>query len=124
MMATKKPTTITEYIRQYPPEVRNKLKQIRQAVAKAVPDAGETIKYSIPTFTLNGNMLSFAAYKNHIGFYPIPPVSAAFKKQLAPYQAAKSTLQFPLDKPLPIALIRRVALASARRMRHRAKKTS
>lgn len=108
-MATKaQPQTIDEYIQPFPSEVRKRLETLRQIIRKAAPNAQETIKYTIPTFTLNGNMLSIAAYKNHIGMYPTPAVTGDLKKKLAPYVAAKSTLRFPLDEPLPLPLIRKV----------------
>ncbi len=102
------PKTIDEYIELYPEHVRSMLKEIRQTLHEVIPEAQETIKYQIPTFTLNGNLMSFGAYKTHIGLYPVPSTTAAFKKDLAPYRAAKSTLRFSLDKPLPLSLIRKV----------------
>ncbi len=99
------PKTVDEYIKQYPPNVRTILRRVRQAVRAAAPDAEETIKYGMPTYVQNGNVISFGAYKTHIGFYP---TVAEFKREQAPYLAAKSTLQFPLDKPMPLALIRKV----------------
>jgi uncharacterized protein YdhG (YjbR/CyaY superfamily) len=102
------PKTINEYIALYPENVKSMLNQVRQIIHEAAPEAQETIKYQIPTFTLNGNLISFAAYKNHIGLYPTPSTPAALKKEIAPYRAAKSTLRFPIDKPLPLSLIRKV----------------
>lgn len=120
-----KPETVGEYIKNYPLDVRKRLQQIRQIVHKSVPKAQEAIKYGMPTFVLNGrNMLGFAAYKNHIAVYAIPPAGAALKKQLAPYAAHRSTLQFPLDQPLPVSLIRKVALAHAKRVHQRPKKAA
>jgi uncharacterized protein YdhG (YjbR/CyaY superfamily) len=103
-----KPKTVNEYIKQYPANVRNALKEIRKAVRAAAPGAAETIKYGMPTYVQNGNVVSFGAYKTHIGFYP---TVAEYKKEQAPYLAHKSTLQFPLDKPMPLALIRKVTKA-------------
>ncbi len=94
-----------EYIAGYPKNIQKLLKEMRAAIRKAAPQAEETIKYTIPTFTLNGNLVSFAAYTNHIGFYPAPTEVAEFKKALAPYAASKATARFPFDKPLPLALI-------------------
>ena len=116
-MAAKKPETINGYLKNYPGDVRKKMQQIRLIMAKVLPDAKQGIKYAIPTFTLNSRHFSFAAYKHHIGVYPIPNTDATTKKRLAPYKAEKSTLQFPLNKPLPLALIRKVALARAKDMR-------
>lgn len=97
--------TIDEYIAGFPSEVQEILAQVRQTIRAAAPDAVETIKYQIPTFTLKGNLVHFAAYKNHIGFYPTPSGIEAFKDALSAYQGAKGSVQFPLDKPIPLALI-------------------
>jgi len=88
--------------------VRTILKQLRQTTKEAAPEAEETINYQIPTFTLHGNLVHFAAFKSHIGFYPTPSGMEAFKKELAPYRRAKGSVQFPIDQPLPLALIRRI----------------
>ena len=100
--------TIDEYIAGFPEDIQKMLEQIRAAISKAVPEAEETIKYAIPTFTLNGNLVSFAAWKNHIGFYPAPTGVEEFKKEIAPYVTAKSSLNFPIDKPIPLALIGKI----------------
>jgi uncharacterized protein YdhG (YjbR/CyaY superfamily) len=100
--------TIDEYINTFPEEVRTILKQLRQTIKEAAPEAEETINYQIPTFTLHGNLVHFAAFKSHIGFYPTPSGMEAFKKELAPYKGAKGSVQFPMDQPLPLALIRRI----------------
>ena len=84
------------------------LKQMRTTIRKAAPDAKETIKYRMPTFTLNGNLVHFAAYRNHIGFYPAPRGIEKFNKELSAYEGAKGTVRFPLDKPIPLALIGRI----------------
>jgi len=99
------PQTIAEYIAGYPPEVQKVLKKVRLTIKQAAPNATEAIKYQIPTFVLNGNLVSFAAYKEHIGVYPIPAGSQKFQKAIAVYRAAKSTLRFPLDEPIPYELI-------------------
>ncbi|MEI9808660.1 MAG: DUF1801 domain-containing protein [Bacteroidota bacterium] len=96
---------VDEYIAAFPKNIQKLLKEMRAAIRKAAPGAEEAIKYTIPTFVLNGNLVSFAAYKNHIGFYPAPVGVAAFKKELSPYEGAKATARFPIDKPLPLALI-------------------
>jgi uncharacterized protein YdhG (YjbR/CyaY superfamily) len=104
--------------------VRAILEKIRGIVRQVAPQAQEAIKYGIPTFVLEGNLVHFSAYKSHIGFYPDPRGIQAFAKELAPYRAGKGTIQFPLDQPIPYDLIRRVvihrvnenlALAEARR---------
>lgn len=104
----KTPKDIDEYIAGFPVEVQKLLETIRKTIRKAAPGAGEAIKYQIPTFTLNGNLISFAAYKNHIGVYPAPRDAPEFKNELAAYKGNKSTLQLPLDKPIPVDLISRI----------------
>ena len=101
-------TTIDEYINMFPEDVRTILKQIRQTIREAAPGAQETINYQIPTFTLNGNLVHFAAFPNHIGFYPTPSGMEAFKKELSGYKGAKGSVQFPINEPLPLPLIRRI----------------
>ena len=101
-------TTIDEYINTFPEDVRSILNQLRQTIKETVPEAEETINYQMPTFTLHGNLVHFAAFKNHIGFYPTPTGIEAFKKELAPYKGAKGSIQFPIEQPLPLPLIRRI----------------
>jgi uncharacterized protein YdhG (YjbR/CyaY superfamily) len=81
---------------------------MRSTIRKAAPDAEETIKYQMPTFALKGNLVHFAVYKKHIGFYPVPRGNAAFKDELSRYEGEKSTLRLPLDKPIPFDLISRI----------------
>ncbi len=100
--------TIDEYIATFPPEVQEKLQTLRRTIKDAAPEAEEAISYQMPAFKLNGNLVYFAGFKNHIGFYAIPSGIAAFKKDLAPYKTSKGTVQFPLDKPLPLALVRKM----------------
>jgi uncharacterized protein YdhG (YjbR/CyaY superfamily) len=100
--------TIDEYISTCPEDVQSILNQLRQTVKESAPEAEETINYQMPTFTLNGNLVHFAAFKDHIGFYPTPSGIEAFKRELAPYKAAKGSVQFPIDRPLPLPLIRRI----------------
>lgn|SRR5574341_509366 len=102
------PRTIDEYIAGFPPDVQDILQQVRQTIREAAPDAEETIKYRMPTFTLNGNLVYFAAFKNHIGFYPVPSGIEKFKKELSVYKQGKGSVQFPLDQPMPHDLIRRI----------------
>jgi uncharacterized protein YdhG (YjbR/CyaY superfamily) len=99
---------IDDYIAEFPKDTQKILQEIRTTIRKAAPKAEEAIKYAIPTFVLNGNLVHFAAFKNHIGFYPAPMGIAAFKKETAPYEAGKGTLQFPLDKPVPLKLISKI----------------
>lgn len=101
-------TTIDEYIAAFPEDVRKVLNQLRQAIQATAPEAEETISYQMPTYTLHGNLVHFAAFKHHIGFYPTPTGIEAFQKELAPYKGAKGSVQFPLDQPLPLPLIRRI----------------
>lgn len=98
--------TIDAYIAGFPEDIQAILQKIRAIVRKAAPDAEEAIRYQIPTFTLNGNLVHFAAFKNHIGFYPTPSATGKFKKELAKYEAGKGSVRFPLDQPIPYALIR------------------
>jgi uncharacterized protein YdhG (YjbR/CyaY superfamily) len=100
--------TIDEYINTFPEDVRNILNELRQTIKEMAPDAEETIKYQIPTFALHGNLVHFAAFKNHIGFYPTPSGIEAFKQELSAYEMAKGSVQFPIDQPLPLPLIRRI----------------
>jgi uncharacterized protein YdhG (YjbR/CyaY superfamily) len=88
--------------------VRELLAKIRTTIREAAPDAEEAIKYRMPTFTLNGNLVHFAAFKNHIGFYPAPRGIEAFKDELSAYEGAKGSVRFPLDKPIPFDLIGRI----------------
>lgn len=102
------PTTIDNYIAGFPPDVQEILEKIRATIREAAPDAEETIKYRMPTFTLNGNLVHFAAFKRHIGFYPVPTGIEKFKKELSVYEMGKGSVQFPLDEPIPFDLISRI----------------
>lgn len=99
---------IDGYIAGFPNDVQEILEKIRKTIRKAAPGAEETIKYQMPTFTLNGNLVHFAAFKKHIGFYPAPRGDEKFKKELSVYEGDKSTVRFPLDKPIPFDLISRI----------------
>ena len=104
-----KPKNIDEYIGDFPKEVQKILNQLRATINKAAPDAEEVISYAIPTFKIKGQKLVyFAGYKNHISIYPAPRDHDAFKKDLSNYKGGKGTIQFPLDKPLPVDLITRI----------------
>ena len=100
--------SIDEYISQYPSDVQEKLKKFRKVIKEAAPAAEEKISYRMPTFTLHGNLVHFAAYEKHIGFYPAPSGIEAFKEELAEYKTSKGAIQFPIDKPLPYELITRI----------------
>lgn len=101
----KTPTNIDEYIARYPEDIQKILEKMRATIREAAPEAEETISYQIPTFTLKGNLVHFAAFKNHIGFYPAPSGIKQFKNELSPYVGGKGTVKFPLDKPIPYDLI-------------------
>jgi uncharacterized protein YdhG (YjbR/CyaY superfamily) len=102
------PTTIDEYVAAFPKEIREILERIRKTIRKAAPAAKETISYRMPTFTLEGNLVHFAAFKNHIGFYPTPTGTETFGKELSIYEGAKGSVRFPLDKPIPYILITKI----------------
>lgn len=102
------PTPITDYILQFPADVQQKLNELRTAILEIVPNATEKIAYGIPTFYVKGNLVHFAAYQHHIGFYPGASGIDAFREELAPYKLSRGTVQFPLDQPLPMELIRRI----------------
>jgi uncharacterized protein YdhG (YjbR/CyaY superfamily) len=102
------PQTIDDYIAGYPADVQAILQQIRQTIHETAPEATEAISYGMPTFKLNGNLVHFGAFKNHIGFYPVPSGMEAFKDELAAYKQGKGSVQLPLDKPMPLDLIRRI----------------
>jgi uncharacterized protein YdhG (YjbR/CyaY superfamily) len=108
MDTTKKPfKTIDEYIKTFPEDVQSILEKMRQAIRKVAPEAEESISYQIPTFKLNGSSLVyFAAFKNHIGLYPPPP--NGFEKEIAPYEGPKGNLKFPIDRPIPLDLVKRI----------------
>jgi len=103
-----KPSGIDGYIAGFPKDIQIILNKIRDVIRKAAPEAEETIKYGIPTFTLEGNLVHFAAYKNHLGFYPAPSGIKAFQKELSVYKGSKGTIQFPTNKPLPVNLISKI----------------
>lgn len=102
-------STIDDYIAEFPPEVRAVLEEVRAIIHETAPDATETISYAIPTFDLNGkHLVHFAAFTHHIGFYPTPTGTEAFKDELSHYKGGKGSVQFPLDQPMPNDLIRRI----------------
>ena len=109
------PKDIDEYIAGFPKDVRAILEKIRATIRKAAPDAYEKISYQIPTFAKNGNIVHFAAFKDHIGVYPAPRETDEFRDELAAYKGGKGTVQFPLDKPIPYELIGRIVKYLAKR---------
>jgi uncharacterized protein YdhG (YjbR/CyaY superfamily) len=107
-MKTTAAETIDAYIAEFPKDIQKKLKDLRATIKKAAPKAEEKISYGMPTFALHGNLVHFAAFKNHIGFYPAPRAIVEFKNELAKYEGSKGTVQFPLDEPIPLPLIARM----------------
>ena len=101
-------TTIDEYIATFPEDIQKILRQVRATIKAAAPEATEKISYQMPTFYLKGNLVHFAALKNHIGFYPTPGGIDAFPDELAAYRSTKGAVQFPLDQPMPLDLIAKV----------------
>ena len=102
--------TIDEYIAGFPGDIQKKLQEIRATIKSAAPDAQEKISYQMPTFYLKGNLVHFAAHTSHIGFYPAPSGIEAFKNELAAYKNSKGAVQFPINEPLPLDLIRRITI--------------
>jgi uncharacterized protein YdhG (YjbR/CyaY superfamily) len=111
MPPQKKFESIDEYIALFPEDVQDILEELREVISKSAPEAEETINYGMPTFKLNGkNLVHFAAYKNHIGFYPTPSGIAAFKKEISQYKSSKGAVQFPIDKPIPFPLVKKIVI--------------
>jgi uncharacterized protein YdhG (YjbR/CyaY superfamily) len=102
------PTTIDEYISQFPEDVQHILVKIRAVIKESAPEAVEKISYQIPAFYLNGNLVYFGAHRHHIGFYPTSSGIEAFKEELSAYKGAKGSVQFPLDEPMPYELISKI----------------
>lgn len=121
MSSKKKPENVDVYISLFSVEVQEKLKEVRTAVQKAVPDAQETIKYEMPTYVLNGNLVFFAAYKNHIGFFGVPAGDPELVKDLISFKQGRGSIQFPLDQPMPLNLITRIVKQRAKENLRKAK---
>ena len=100
--------SIDEYIATFPEEIQKLLREMRATIHAAAPEASEKISYQMPTFYLNGNLVHFAAFKHHIGFYPAPRGIEAFQGELSKYKGAKGSVQFPIDQPLPLDLVSRI----------------
>ena len=100
--------TIDQYIKAFPKDIQHILEKIRRTIQKAAPEAEEAISYQIPTFKLHGNLVHFAAFKNHIGFYPTSKPIQIFKLELYSYKTSKGAIQFPFDKPIPFSLISKI----------------
>jgi uncharacterized protein YdhG (YjbR/CyaY superfamily) len=105
---SKVPETIDEYIMGFPEDIQEKLESLRATIRKAAPEAEEIISYAMPTFYLKGNLVHFAVFRNHIGFYPAPSGIETFKEELLPYKTSKGAAQFPIDKPLPLSLVSKI----------------
>jgi len=108
MNDTTNPTNIDEYIANFPEDIQKILQELRVTIQASAPEAEEAISYQMPTFKLKGNLVHFAAYKKHIGFYPTPRGIEAFAEELSVYKGSKGTVQFPIDQPLPLDLISRI----------------
>jgi len=117
-----KPANTDEYISAFPAETQHLLEQIRTIIKSVAPDANEVISYSMPAFKLNGILVYFAGYKNHIGLYPLASGIEVFKDELAGFKWAKGSIQFPLNKPLPVDLITRIVSFRANENRQKKKK--
>ena len=103
-----KPQHIEEYIRAAPAEVQDRLYQLHECIRAAAPGAIESLKWSMPAYSYQKILVTFAVFKNHIGFYPMPSAITAFTKELSKYKTAKGSIQFPLDMPLPLPLIKKI----------------
>jgi uncharacterized protein YdhG (YjbR/CyaY superfamily) len=103
-----RPESITEYVDAAPKEARKKLREMRACIRASAPGAKESLKWGMPAFSYERILVTFAAHKNHIGFYPTPSAVKAFAKELSKFATASGSIQFPLDKPLPLPLIRRI----------------
>jgi uncharacterized protein YdhG (YjbR/CyaY superfamily) len=111
--------TIDDYIKTFPTYVQNILEKMRQIIRKAAPEAVEAISYQMPTLKLNGkNLVHFAAFKNHIGFYPIPSGIEEFRRELSPYKQGKGSVQFPVDKPIPYDLVEKIVRFRVKEIRN------
>ncbi|MDR0516294.1 MAG: DUF1801 domain-containing protein [Fibromonadaceae bacterium] len=116
--------TIDEYIKAFEPKIQKTLNEIRSYIKTIAPEATEKISYGMPTFYLNGNLVHFAAFKEHYGFFPSPSGIDAFEKELAPYRTGKGTLRFPLDKPIPWNIIKKVVQFRIKENLNKVKKTA
>jgi uncharacterized protein YdhG (YjbR/CyaY superfamily) len=100
--------TIDEYIAAFPKNIQSILEEMRQTIRNSAPKAEEAISYQMPTFKLNGNLVYFAAFKKHIGFYPTSSAVEAFKEELSGYEVSKGTIRFPINKPIPLDLVKKI----------------
>lgn len=116
------PRNIDEYIAGFPPDVQQALEQIRATIREAAPAAEEAMKYQIPTFVLNENLVHFAAFKGHVGFYPTPSGIEKFRDELSTYEGAKGSVRFPIDEPMPLRLIRKIVAFRVKEVRAKRQK--
>lgn len=114
--------TMDDYIESFPKDIQKILEAVRKTIKESAPEAEEAISYQIPTFKLNGNLVHFAAFKNHIGVYPGSEAIKVFKKEFGFYKSSKGAVQFPIDKPMPLALIKKVVKYRVKEKSHRLKK--
>lgn len=115
MIQVPKPKNVDDYIEQAPKEVKDKLRNIREIIKKAAPSAEEKISYGMPYYSYKGRLAYFAAFKDHISLFAMPPIVGEHERELRKYKTGKATIQFPLDERLPIALIRKLVKAGVRR---------
>lgn len=121
-MISKKPTTITEYISASPKESQKRLREMRKAVKAGAPGAVEGMKWSMPAFSYNRILITFAAFKNHVSLFPTPSAITHFKKDLEKYKTSRGGVQFPLDKALPLTLIKKITAFRAKEEKEKDKK--
>lgn len=103
-----KPDNIDEYIASFPEDIQKILQEVRETIQKTAPEATEKISYALPTFYLQGNLVHFAAFTSHIGFYALPSGNREFQEELSKYKTGKGSIQFPLNEPMPLALITKI----------------
>ena len=120
----KKFDSVEEYIKQFPEDVQEKLNQIRSVILDAAKDAEETISYNMPAYKQNGVIVYFAGYKSHIGFYPTSKGVAAFAAELKEFKISKGTIQFPLDKKIPVSLVKKIVKHNLKANLSKSKKKS
>jgi uncharacterized protein YdhG (YjbR/CyaY superfamily) len=118
-MAKKQPQTIDEYIADFPGKIQTILQEIRKAIHEVAPEAKEGVSYNMPAFKQNEVLVWFAAFKNHIGFFPKSTAIEAFKERLTPYKTSKGTIQFPLDQPIPLLLIKEMVRYRIKEVRNK-----
>lgn len=104
----KKPVSVNEYIESFPKDIQQRLKKMQSAIKSAAPKSKEDIKWSMPAYSYDKILVMFAGFKNHIGFFPTPSAITAFKKDLKDFKTSKGTIQFPHDKPIPVALVKKI----------------